>query len=555
MSILTLSRGEITPISGPLLTVVLDGVGLREGKEGNALHAARTPTLDRLLAQPHLSLTAHGPAVGLPSWGDMGNSEVGHNALGAGRVFEQGASLVERAIREGTIFTGESWRWLIDGVRESGEALHLIGLLSDGNVHSHEAHLHQLLRRAAKEGVDRARVHILLDGRDVSEGSALTYVDRLEACLQEINNGRAGVDYRIASGGGRMRVTMDRYEADWAMVERGWQAHVLGEAPGFSSARAAILAARDAQPGISDQQLPSFVVRGADGTPVGPIRDGASVCFFNFRGDRAIEISRAFEEGGDFQGFERAPVSVRYAGMMQYDGDLQLPRRFLVDPPAIDRSLGAHLAANGVSQYACSETQKYGHVTYFWNGNKSGAFDPKLERYEEIRSDDLPFEERPWMKAAEITDATLRALQSGEFRAARINYANGDMVGHTGDFAATVMALETVDWALARLLRGLATLDGVALVTADHGNAEEMFELEKGSGAVKRSADGRPRPKTSHSLNPVPLCLFDPRGQVPGGLAWSGEGQPGLASVAATSLELLGFKPPEDYAPSLLGKR
>ena len=527
MGELSLKTGRIRAVEGPVLVVVMDGVGLGPEDAGNAVWQARTPVLDGLFARYGcLPLAAHGGAVGLPSEGDMGNSEVGHNALGAGRVFEQGASLVNNAIDSGAVFDGDTWRWLIEGCRASGEPLHLIGLLSDGNVHSHERHLHALLRRAATEGV-AARVHILLDGRDVGATSALTYVERLEAVLAELP------DARIASGGGRMRVTMDRYEADWAMVERGWRLHVRAAGRRFPSAEAAIRTFRDEAPGIGDQNLPGFVV-GDD-----PIRDGASVVFFNFRGDRAIEISRAFEDEA-FTAFDRGPrPAVRYAGMMQYDGDLHLPSRFLVAPPAIDRTLGEHLAANGVSQFACSETQKYGHVTYFWNGNNSGRNDG--ETWLEIPSDVVPFEQRPWMKAAEIVDATLAALP--DVRHARINFANGDMVGHTGDLRASVLAVEVVDHALGRLLAGVEAQGGVALVTADHGNADEMFQRAK-SGALLEA------PRTSHTLNPVPLTLFDPGGRAPKLAATVA--RPGLANVAATVTELLGFAPPEDYARSLL---
>ncbi len=552
MSMLRLQRPRSSYTNGPLVTVVMDGVGLSDLQEGNALQLAQTPTIDALFKRyGYTSLAAHGLAVGLPSDGDMGNSEVGHNALGAGRIFEQGASLVQNAISSGVLYEGETWRWLIEGARQSPRSFHWIGLLSDGNVHSHEQHLYAMLRRAAKEGVKRGRVHILLDGRDVSETSALLYVDRLEAVLAEINQVN-GYDYCIASGGGRMTTTMDRYEADWSMVERGWSAHVLGEATRAQSAKEAILNARDAHPGVIDQFLPAFVIEDPvhRGQPIGQIQEGDSVCFFNFRGDRAIEISRAFEES-TFTNFKRTPLSVRYAGMMQYDGDLKIPQRFLVTPPQIDRSLGAHLAYNGIRQYACSETQKYGHVTYFWNGNRSGYFDESLERYQEIPSDQVPFEERPWMKAAEITDATLSALSTGEYDYARLNYANGDMVGHTGDLRSTILSLETLDLSLGRLLRGIERLGGAALITADHGNAEQMFERDKKSGAIKFNESGQPKALTSHTLNPVPLSLFDPHGSCPK-LITDGSQQIGLANVAATTMELLGFTPPEDFQPSLL---
>ncbi|MBU1432360.1 2,3-bisphosphoglycerate-independent phosphoglycerate mutase [Myxococcota bacterium] len=549
MSEWTLKKNGLR-LNAPLLTVVMDGVGLGPDDAGNAVRRAYTPVLDRLLAQhPNLSLAAHGRAVGLPSDADMGNSEVGHNALGAGRIFEQGAQLVNVAIDSGALFEGEAWRWLVEGVKASGEPLHFIGLLSDGNVHSHERHLHAMLRAAAQEGVAAARVHALLDGRDVGERSALTYFDRLEVVLAEIN--ASGFDYQIASGGGRMVVTMDRYEADWSMVARGWDLHARGEGRRFPSARVAIETLRE-ETGAVDQFLPGFVIGDAHG-PVGPIRDGASVCFFNFRGDRAIEISRAFEDES-LDTFERGPrLKVRYAGMMQYDGDLKLPARFLVTPPAISRTAGALLARQGLRQFACSETQKFGHVTYFWNGNRSGYFDPAREVYQEILSDVVPFEQRPWMKCAEITDATLKALGEG-YDHLRINYPNGDMVGHTGDMRAARVAMETLDLSLGRLLARVEALGGVALITADHGNADEMFSRGKG-GAFVEDGHGGFVPLTSHTLNPVPFILFDPKRRVPGRLQAPfipEGGYLGLANVAATTLNLLGFEAPEDYAPSLL---
>lgn len=312
---LTLRKHPSFPgVEGPVLVVVMDGVGMGREDEGDAVWLARTPNLDWLKENAcFVPLRAHGTAVGLPSDDDMGNSEVGHNALGAGRVFEQGAKLVNRAIEDGTLFEGEPWRQAVARVKESGEPLHFIGLLSDGNVHSHITHLFAMLRRAAQDGVQRARVHALLDGRDVPETSALEYVEQLEEVLSELS--QDGRDYRVASGGGRMKVTMDRYEADWAMVERGWKLHVRGEGRSFGSLREAIETLRE-ETGATDQNLPGFVI--ADGgEPVGPIRDGASVLFFNFRGDRALEITRAFDEE-DFDGFERGPrPDVFYAGMMQ----------------------------------------------------------------------------------------------------------------------------------------------------------------------------------------------------------------------------------------------
>ena len=306
---------------------------------------------------------------------------------------------------------------------------------------------------------------------------------------------------------------------------------------------------RDRHPRVSDQDLPAFVI--ADqGQPVGCIHDGDSVVLFNFRGDRAIEISRAFEEP-DFAAFERQPLPrVVYAGMLQYDGDLQIPRRFLVAPPAIRDTMGEYLAGSGISQLAISETQKFGHVTYFWNGNRSARFDERLESWIEIPSDRVPFEQRPWMKAAEITDTLITELRSGKHRTARVNYANGDMVGHTGHYQAAIIAIETLDLALSRLLPAIDALGGVALITADHGNAEEMYEIDPRSGQPLQAEDGRIRAKTSHTLNAVPLLLYD--NQSGGRLGLRADPDAGLANVAATSVELLGFEAPPMWRLSLL---
>ncbi|MEM7136359.1 MAG: 2,3-bisphosphoglycerate-independent phosphoglycerate mutase [Myxococcota bacterium] len=535
-------------VEGPVLIVVMDGVGCGASNEGDAVWLARTPTLERLAATSlSTRLKAHGTAVGLPSDADMGNSEVGHNAFGAGRVFDQGAKRVQMAIDSGEIFEGSEWERLVRQVQQSGEAIHFIGLLSDGNVHSHIEHLFAMLRRCHQDGVDKARVHVLLDGRDVPETSALDYIEPLEALLQELN--QAGRDYRIASGGGRMFITMDRYNADWAMVERGWQHHVRGEGRGFLSATEAVKTLRDENPGMIDQDLLGFVIVDDAGAPVGPIVDGAAVVLFNFRGDRALELTRAFTEQS-LQEFDRGHVpDVAFAGMMEYDGDLKLPDHYLVQPPAIDRTLGEYLARNQVTQFACSETQKFGHVTYFWNGNRTGMFDEAYEEYVEVPSDLVPFEQRPWMKAAEITDATLDALQRGGLRHGRINYANGDMVGHTGHRDAAVLAVEAVDLSLARLIPVIERLRGALIVTADHGNCDQMFEVGK-SGEFQRSAEGKLKAKTSHTLNPVPCFIYAP-GYEELRLA-EAAAAPGLANLPATTLELLGFERPEGYLPSLL---
>ncbi len=527
-------------IEGPILTVIMDGVGLNASPIGNAVLHANTPTLDRLARDyPHTTLLAHGKAVGMPSDADMGNSEVGHNALGAGQVFSQGAALVSDAIASGALFKGQAWQEIVANARERGSTLHLIGLFSDGNVHSHIDHLKALILRARDEGTKRVRIHILLDGRDVPETSALEYVEPFEQFLAETRG--ENFDVAIASGGGRMVITMDRYEANWGMVEKGWQTHVHGEGQQFDSALAAIKSLRAEHPGTIDQDLPPFVIA-AHGEPVGPIRDGDSVVFFNFRGDRAIEISRAFSDD-DFGFFDRgARPDVTYAGMLQYDGDLLIPERFLVAPPAIANTMSEYLAATGITELAISETQKYGHVTYFWNGNRSGKFDEKLADFVEIRSDVIPFEQRPWMKSAEITDELIERLKSGKYRTLRVNYANGDMVGHTGNYDAAIVAVECVDLALARLLPVIDKLGGVAMITADHGNADEMFQLDK-SGKPAVDEHGAQQAKTSHTLNPVPFYFYDNVSN--GAIRIAGGRSCGLSNVAASTVNLLGYAAPE----------
>jgi len=530
---------DFTPRKGPLLVIIMDGIGLGRQDESNAVYLARTPCLDRLFkSELFTTLQAHGTAVGLPSDEDMGNSEVGHNALGAGRVFAQGAKRVNGAIKDGSIFESAQWRKLLGGVKDSGGTFHFIGLLSDGNVHSHVDQLFAMVERLAEEGVPKVRIHALLDGRDVPERSALTYIDRTEEVLEGIRS-RNGYDYRIASGGGRMVTTMDRYNADWSVVKRGWDAHVLGKGRRFSSAREAVETYYREDPGITDQYMDSFVIA-ENAEPVGRIADGDSVVFFNFRGDRAIEISRAFEEK-DFSEFERGMrPDVLYAGMMEYDGDLHIPGHYLVDPPEIDRTVSEYLCSAGVSMFAISETQKFGHVTYFWNGNKSGYVCRDLEEYVEIPSDRIQFDKAPEMKAPEIAEKAAELLKSGRFRFGRLNFANGDMVGHTAVPEAIVKGVETVDSCVQRLLDVVKSLGGVAIVTADHGNSDEMFTVEGGKRV----------PKTAHTLNPVPLVIYDP--QYAGEYKLAELSRRGLSNVAGTILNLLGFENVEDYDPSLI---
>jgi 2,3-bisphosphoglycerate-independent phosphoglycerate mutase len=535
---------------GPVVLAILDGVGIGKYEEGDIVRKANTPTLDWLAANSLASrLKAHGTAVGMPSDDDMGNSEIGHNAIGCGRVFEQGASLVNHAIAEGILFNGDVWKELIETVITHNSKLHFIGLLSDGNIHSHIDHLEALLAEAKKQGVKQACVHILLDGRDVPPTSALEYVDRLENFLAALSE-NSEIDFAIASGGGRMKITMDRYNANWQMVELGWKTHVLGQGRAFESANEAIGMLRQENPKVIDQDLPPFVIS-RDGKPLGPITENDSVIFFNFRGDRAIEMSMAFENE-EFDNFPRGSgLNVNYAGMMQYDGDALIPKKYLVDPPGIDRTMGEYLVKAGIKQLAISETQKFGHVTYFFNGNRSGKFDESLEDYVEISSDIVPYEERPWMKAAEITDKLVEAIEGGDYQFIRLNYANGDMVGHTGVPEAVEVAVETVDLCVARLLETIKKANGILIVTADHGNSDDMFQRNKKSGAIVFDEQtGNPAPKTAHSLNPVPIYIFDPTGTAK--MKLSNHKDLGISSIAATCLKLLGFEPPKDFTPSII---
>ncbi len=516
----------------PLVLVIMDGVGKGDGGSGDAVAVAKTPTLDRLLTEcPHTYLKAHGTAVGLPSDEDMGNSEVGHNALGCGQVYSQGAKLVGESIENGVLFASGTWKALTANAAD--KAMHFIGLLSDGNVHSNIAHLIALLKQAHADGVKHAYCHILLDGRDVPATSALEYVGQLEAVLQELNT--PGCDYAIASGGGRMTITMDRYEANWGMVELGWRTHVQGIGRQFASAAEAIETYRQ-ETGCIDQDLPAFVIA-RNGKPLAPIANGDSVILFNFRGDRAQEISLAFDRK-DFGHFDRGDYTgVQFAGMLQYDGDLNIPENYLVQPPVIQNTLTEVLCQAGIREYAVSETQKYGHVTYFWNGNRSGKIDEALETYEEIPSDVIPFEQAPAMKSREITEKLVAAMASGKYDFLRCNYPNGDMVGHTGSMDAVVYAMECVDNSLAAVIAAADKYGYTVLITADHGNADQMTETKKGKTAVR----------TAHSLNSVPFIIYDKDRSFtikPGAY--------GLANVAPTVVRMLGLTAPGCWENSMI---
>lgn len=518
----------------PIVLVIMDGVGRGDGGPGDAVKLASTPNLDRLFATcPYTWLKAHGTAVGLPSDDDMGNSEVGHNALGCGQIYSQGAKLVGESIKNGTLFQSDTWKSLVSNCLKNDKAFHFLGLLSDGNVHSNIAHLFALLKQVRAEGVKRAYCHILLDGRDVPATSALEYVAQLEEVLASLSGG--GFEYKIASGGGRMTITMDRYEANWPMVEAGWRTHVQGIGRQFPDAKAAIETYRR-ELGCIDQDLPAFVVA-KDGQPVAKIANGDSVVLFNFRGDRAQEISLAFDRR-NFGKFDRGDYTgVLFAGMLQYDGDLKIPANYLVNPPVIRNTLTEVLCKNGVHEYALSETQKYGHVTYFWNGNRSGKVDEKLETYEEILSDVIPFDQAPAMKSVEIADHMVKAMKSHRYEFLRCNFPNGDMVGHTGSITAAITAVEYVDAGVGKILSAADKYGYTVCVTADHGNADQMLDVKKGKTSIR----------TAHSLNPVPFLIYDKDYRYT-----IRDGAFGLANVAPTIVKMMDFKAPECWEKSMI---
>lgn len=537
--------------TGPCLCIILDGVGIAKAGEGNAFELGNPENLKKWMEQAksenlYTELKAHGTSVGLPTDGDMGNSEVGHNALGSGQVYSQGAKLVNESILSGRIFQSDVWKKVVTQTGKAGKTVHLIGLLSDGNVHSHINQLIKLIDGIVDSGVKRIRLHPLLDGRDVARDSALIYIEQIEEKLQSLQTKE--VDAKIGSGGGRMYMTMDRYYSDWKMVERGWNAHVRGviadedrtEAYSgyFQDAKTAIETARKVYPKKFDQFNPPFVIVDDKNNPVGKVQDGDAVINFNFRGDRAIEISEAFVKE-NFDGFDRVEYpNVEYAGLLEYDSESHIPPQYLVQPPDINNVLSEYLCAMNIKSYAVSETHKFGHVTYFWNGNRSGYINKSLEKYEEIPSDPNDMiEAKPEMKAKEITELLLNALKSKEYQFLRVNYANGDMVGHTGNIESCVQAVKYLDDVLPKVIEEVKKQDGIVIITADHGNVEEKI-------------DKKGKVKTSHTLNPVPFFIIDSKYNKE--YVVKNEGNKGIANVTATILNLMGFKAPDFYEESLV---
>ena len=529
---------------GPLIHVVLDGWGVGAADETNAVNRANLPVISRLIRGcPYTQLWTHGKYVGLPNEKDMGGSEVGHMTMGAGMVMEQGPTLIQDLLQSGEFFENPVLSRIIQNCVERDTPLHLLGLLSNGNIHSHVDHTEAIIRHAFQSGIRRCYLHALLDGRDVGVQSALDFTEPFEKLFSELKGQRPVIDYAFASGGGREVITMDR-DNNWEKIETGWQIHVHGQSENqFPSIRDAIEHFRKQNPEIIDQDIPGFVII-RNGEAVGRIEDQHALIFTNFRGDRATEFSQAVL-ADDFPYFERYRCpEVLFAGMTQYDQDNQIPPDYLVGTPVVEEPFGKRILELGLKQFRLSETQKFAHVTFFYNGGYREPLDPLKENYHFIASDKIPsFAECPAMKAPEISKKAVEFINSGEYQYGLINFANADMVGHTGDFQATVRAVEAVDSALDNIVRAIDAVNGLLVITADHGNADEML-ISNQNGTLEISA--------KHSLNPVPFLIYDPLYNGDYRLKPFGqEYNNNLSNIAATNFLLLGQAVPDDLAPSL----
>ncbi len=535
----------------PVLLIIMDGWGIGSGGPEDAIALANTPNFDRLWKNSaHTELMTHGSFVGLPSDKDMGGSEVGHLTMGAGMILDQGPTRINKAIVDGSFYDSEALHQITAHCQKGG-SLHLIGLLSDGNIHSHIDHFIALINHAYENGIRSLYLHALLDGRDVGIQSAQKYVARIEEAFAFIN-AQDGFSYAFASGGGREQVIMDR-DRDWSKVEPGWNAMVYGDSPNrFRSVVDAITHFRSENPDVVDQDLPGFVIVDGDDQPLGAVEDGDAVVMVNFRGDRAIEITEAFCLE-DFDGFDRGGENGRgpdvlFAGMMVYDEDRDLPTLQLMGPTKVDAPFGKRILEMGIKQFRLTETQKFPHVTFFFNGGYREPLDASLEDYILIPSDKgVSFADAPEMKAPEIAVKAVELIKSGEYGFGMINFANADMVGHCGQLGPSITAIESVDAAVGVIVDALTEVGGRALITADHGNAEEMRVA---------TSDGH-EPSTKHSTNPVPCILFDPNFDGSYSLRQPGDVAdpvdiPGLSHIASTLFEMMGREAPEDMQPSLI---
>ncbi len=506
------------PKTKPVLLVVLDGWGIRAEREANAIAVAGTPSMDALQREfPSTALETSGLAVGLPE-GQMGNSEVGHTNLGAGRIVYQDLVRINRAVEDGSFFKNDALLLACRRAREAGGALHLMGLVSDGGVHSHVDHLHACLELARREGVARTYLHAFMDGRDTPPRSGLDYLAAVEKRLKDTGYGK------VATVCGRYWA-MDR-DKRWDRVARAWAALVDGEGERATSGVAAMEASY--AKGQGDEFVQPTVIVNGDGKPVGPVRDGDAVLFFNFRADRAREITRAFTQDG-FHDFERraVPRLSAYVCMTQYDETFTLPVAFA--PQDLTEIFPEIVARSGLRQLRTAETEKYAHVTFFFNGGRETVFANEDRILVPSPRDVKTYDEKPEMSAREVTDKLVQALGTGRYGFTLVNFANPDMVGHTGILDAAVKAVKVVDECVGRLWQA-ARQQGIAmLVTADHGNCELMTDPVTG------------QPHTAHTLNPVPFILADPDYK---GAKLRAKGV--LADVAPTALQVMGLPQPKE---------
>ncbi len=491
----------------PVMLIIMDGFGVSDQKEGNAIAAARIPNIDRLKeSYPYTTIKASGLDVGLPE-GQMGNSEVGHLNLGAGRIVYQDYTRINLAIQDGSLKKNSALIEVMDQTKKSGSDLHLMGLLSDGGVHSHNTHLYALMEMAKERGLERVWIHAILDGRDVPPKSALAYFKELEKKIQTIGIGK------VATVAGRY-YSMDR-DRRWDRTEMGYRAMTQGE--GFVADTAENAVSESYDRGESDEFLKPTVVDSE-----GLIKDDDGIIFFNFRPDRARQITKAFVNE-DFCEFEREKLNVHFVCMTQYDETIDAPVAFPVD--YLKDTLGDTVSRAGMRQLRIAETEKYAHVTFFFNGGKE-APNPREDR-ELIPSPKVAtYDLKPEMSAVEVTEKVIEKIGDGIYDMIVLNYANADMVGHTGIFDAAVKALEVVDACVGKVAAKVLECGGAVLLTADHGNAEQMYDPDTA------------QPHTAHTTNPVPFVLIMDNENA----RLRDDGI--LADVAPTMLDLLGLAVP-----------
>ena len=500
----------------PTVLMILDGYGLNDKKEGNAVYLAKTPVMDKLMAEyPFVKGNASGLAVGLPD-GQMGNSEVGHMNMGAGRIVYQELTRITKEIQDGDFFKNEALLAAMKNAKENNSAVHFMGLLSDGGVHSHNTHLYGLLEMAKREGVEKVYVHCFLDGRDTPPASGKEFVEALEAEMKKIGVGE------IATVSGRY-YAMDR-DNRWDRVELAYNALTSGEGVKGTDAPAAVQASYDNDK-TDEFVLPTVIEK--DGQPTGVVSDKDSVVFFNFRPDRAREITRAFCDD-DFQGFERkARPQVTFVCFTDYDDTIQ-NKQVAFHKVQLHNTFGEYLAANGKKQLRLAETEKYAHVTFFFNG---GVEEPNIDEARLLVNspkDVATYDLKPEMSAPEVGMDLVEAIKSDKYDVIIINFANPDMVGHTGVIPAAVKAVERVDSLVGDAVQAIKDVDGVLFICADHGNAEKMIDYETG------------KPHTAHTTNPVPFILVnaDPSYKLREGGC--------LADIAPTLLEIMGLPQPKE---------